>query len=88
MNALTYPSKSVRESAIKYAGRIAFDDISPILAELDSRKKGARLVAAEALFKMPLELITPHVKGLNEHLESEQADEVKGALKSVIARIE
>lgn len=87
MNALTYPSKSVRESAIKYAGRIAFDDISPILAELDDRKKGARLVAAEALFKMPLELITPHVKVLNEHLESEQADEVKGALKSVIARI-
>jgi hypothetical protein len=87
MRALTYPNKPVRQSAIAHAGKIAFDDISPILAELDASRKGSRLVAAEALFKMPLKLIAPHLNMLQAHLDKEKDVGVQGALNAVVARI-
>lgn len=88
VRALTYHNKGVRDLAIAKARALAFEDMSPIVAQLDERKKSARQDAAEALFKVPAALLEPHIPTLKERLATEKDEGVQGALMAAIARIE
>ena len=87
LRALTSSSKAVRELAIKKANRIAFEDISLIVKELDGGTKNSRLAAAEVLSKAPVAIVTPHLDAIAKHLDKEKDAGVQGILEATIARV-
>jgi hypothetical protein len=86
--SLKHKSKKVRDAALSKIYLWSEDtDALPIVALLAERKKATRKYAAEALFKMPIEAVAPHLNMLQAHLDKEKDVGVLGALNAIVARI-